>query len=282
MMPYGDQKDGRFMTRDEKGNASVITEGDLQLKEFAKTYGTTVGEVLANNGTAKGKETTMMIGGKPTKVRSSTDFATRQTSLDYLPGATPEQYAKHEQEIGEFLAVYSSDDNNLIKKNAKVQAVVDMEKAGIPFDQIAEKILKPQYGMNFVKLPKAGFIHNLFTSNDTLTKEGYATSDKVNIAYFPGEKDVLRTPDGGSYPVYYEKSDDSVYSPIGIKLGTPLEAVNKIMAEEEKKRKAKEQEDTFKKIEDEMDEKKYGTDKSSLPLETRRPMGYYGGQKFFD
>ena len=246
-----DGENGLYAMRDDKGRVSIVNETSLQIKEFAKKHEVTEGSVLATGG-APGKEQTVKMNGKVTKVRPFTDFTTGETILETLPGMSPEQFQKHEKDVAEFMSILNADDEKLIKKHPMASLVKRAEEQGKTFEEIAP-LLKQAYGYNFIK-PKeeANIFSHLYDvikpgehvkGNALPFYGGYVEGDNGTIRVVPGEEMNLK-----GFRVFYDQDSDSVFNATdGIRLGSYDETLRKIeersMLVTERKKKKEEEED---------------------------------------
>ena len=251
LIPH-DTANGLYAMRDDKGRVSIVNEQSLQIKEFAKKHEVSEGYVLANGG-AHGKEMTVNVNGKPKKVRTYTDFMSGETTLETMPGMSPEQYNKHEKDVAEFLSVLISGDEKLMKKHPMAALVAKQEASNETFDTIAP-LLKQAYGYNFIKpKEKAGFFSELYDllpgtgnyvkGNQIPMLGGYVEGDNGTIRIVPGDEMNLK-----GYRVFYDRDNDVVFNATdGLPLGNYETAIRNIEEREslviKRKTKREEEED---------------------------------------
>src|SRR5574343_50937 len=251
-------KEGFYGMRDDKGRVSLVNEKDLAVQDFAKKYEVSPIDVMTYGG-AIGKPLEVNINGRANKQRAFINFPDGKAILETLPGGTAEQMSKHQQAVGDFMAVYSSNNEDLQKKHKLVAAVKSLEDEGVKWEEISDTVLKPETGMNFVKFDKPSWLRRMFTSEakykQRIANGIWAESESLGIVAFPGDKTEIEV-GGRRVGLYYDPIESTYYTNKGTKLGNYNETVTQIMSElqtaqtvmtkiGEKKKKEKEEEESL-------------------------------------
>jgi hypothetical protein len=229
---------GSYIIQDKDGRASIMSDQDLAIAEFAKKFGTNPGEVMANGG-AYGKPIKVNVGGVMQEYRPFTSLTSGKTTLQLDSGITQKQMDDRYKSATELLATLAAGDEKLISKNPLASLVQQQYKSNELFEAGVGPTLEQAYpGITFIKpKEKASVISealdlvpfvgggNYVKGNKVPFVGGYVEGDNTTIVMRPGVRTQMDLGNGRVAKVIYDEQSDSVFDTSnGSRLGSWEEA----------------------------------------------------------